>query len=195
MGLDDAIRIFKNVINNTKDTASSISEASQTPAGEAVITVVSIIIFSFVVLIAAVLLGIAVHAVIAPINAEPGGCAAMGIGTIIFAANADRSIGWYGIIVTIIIMLFGAALAALRFYLISEYGDKSAKKRLRKGVSKLCGSFITAIFIVSPQMYDILPLKINKWCLYITAAVLLINTADDLIKALYDEKEPDNDII
>ncbi len=195
MGINDIIRIIKNVINNVRSASDEVSQAAQTPTGEKIVTVISIIVVSFLVLIVAVLTGMAFCALISSLNAEAGSCAAMCAGIIIFAANSSQNIGWFAVLVTILTALLGFALAGERIFLMFGNSEKSAKKRMQKPLPLMCSAFITAVFVVSPKMYNILPLKVNKWCLYITVVVLLFNAADEAIKAIFDGTEPDDDII
>lgn len=191
MTFNDVMRIVKNVINNTKEVADDISEAAKTPISETVITVIAVILISAVVVMICQFVGTMLGSVFRALNAEAGGCLALSAGIIIFAANAHGSIGWYGVLLTIATALLGAAIAGVQLY----FRFIGKNMRMKNAVAELCATFIAAMFIVSPQFYELLPMALNKWCLYLPSATLIVAGAENFIDPLVSGTEDDDDII
>lgn len=152
---------------------------------------IAVILISAVVLMIGQFIGTVLSTAFRALDAEAGGCLALAVGIIIFASNASGSIGWYGVLLTIATALFGAAIAAAQIY-FKYSGDN---KRMKNTVTFMCGAFITGIFIVSPQFYELLPINLNKWCLYLSSATFLVTGVSGFFDTLGGETEDDDDNI
>ena len=188
MDIKNILRIFKNVINNAQTAADAVSDAAETPLGEKVITVISIVLVALAVIIVVSLFGALTHTLLKTFNGDLGCTLGVSVGTVIFAVSSGGC-GWFGVLTAIVIVSCGAVTAGAMLKLIRDYDLKRAAKRMNQGFIWLYAFFIVGIFVISPQMYGILPLRLNKWCLYITAVLMAFSSMTSIWYSFTDEAE------
>lgn len=157
--IDYVMRILRNVFNN-------VSEAAETPLGEKVVSVIVIIVVGFIICAVASGLGMILASIFKGIGINLAGMLAAVIATfVVLGSTPEKGVLEY--IIGGVIILAGLAGVGMTLLFGKEYGWGHCSKKLTEGYAYYYAAFVLSVFAISPQWYEMLPGKINKWCIYV----------------------------
>lgn len=175
------MRILRNVFNN-------VSEATETPLGEKVVSVIVIVVVGFVICAIACGLGMILASIFKGIRINLAGMLAAVIATfVVLGSSPEKGVPEY--IIGSVIILAGLVGVGMTLLIGKEYGWGYCSKKQTEGYAYYYAAFVLSVFAISPQWYEMLPGNINKWCIYVPLFMAGTAAIGELFGAFGEEEQ------